>query len=185
MINNTANNQLQMTAYASLLAALTAVGAYIAIPIGPVPIVLQNLFVYLMGLLLGLRWGLAGIGAYLLAGAVGLPVFAGGKGGLGHLIGPTGGYLIGFVPAVAIIGFITEKTKGKLFFGCLALLLATAIVYFCGVSWLSVVTNMTLAKAFMVGMVPFLPGDLVKIIAALVIAWKLRPILQINPVIGA
>ncbi len=169
-----------MTAYASLLAALTAVGAYISIPIGPVPIVLQNLFVYLMGLLLGLRWGLAGMGAYLLAGAVGLPVFSGGRGGLGHLIGPTGGYLIGFVPAVAAIGFITEKTKGQLVFGILALILATAIIYICGVSWLSIVTNMTLSKALMVGMVPFLPGDLMKIVAALVIAWKLRPILQIN-----
>jgi len=180
MIKSTNNNQLQMTAYASLLAALTAVGAYISIPIGPVPIVLQNLFVYLMGLLLGLRWGLAGMGAYLLAGAVGLPVFSGGRGGLGHLIGPTGGYLIGFVPAVAAIGFITEKTKGQLVFGILALILATAIIYICGVSWLSIVTNMTLSKALIVGMVPFLPGDLMKIVAALVIAWKLRPILQIN-----
>ena len=167
-----------MTAYASLLAALTAVGAYIAIPIGPVPIVLQNLFVYLMGLLLGFRWGLAGIGAYLLAGAVGLPVFAGGKGGLGHLIGPTGGYLIGYVPAVAVIGLITEKTKGKLVFGLLALILATAVVYICGVSWLSIVTNMTVAKSLVVGMVPFLPGDLVKIIAALFITRALGPILQ-------
>ena len=176
----TDQNQLQMTAYASLLAALTAVGAYIAIPIGPVPIVLQNLFVYLMGLLLGLRWGLAGIGAYLLAGAVGLPVFSGGRGGLGHLIGPTGGYLIGFVPAVAVIGFITEKTKGQLVFGILALVLATAIIYICGVSWLTIVTNMTLAKAFMVGMLPFLPGDLAKIIAALFIARTLRPVLRLN-----
>ena len=117
-----------MTAYAALLAALTAVGAYIAIPIGPVPIVLQNLFVYLMGLLLGLRWGLAGIGVYLLAGAVGLPVFSGGRGGLGHLIGPTGGYLVGFVPAVAVVGFITEKTSGKLAYGILALILATTSI---------------------------------------------------------
>jgi len=169
-----------MTAYAALLAALTAVGAYIAIPIGPVPIVLQNLFVYLMGLLLGLRWGLAGIGVYLLAGAVGLPVFSGGRGGLGHLIGPTGGYLVGFIPAVAVVGFITEKTRGKLAFGILALILATASIYICGVYWLSTVTNMTFSKALMVGMVPFLPGDLVKIVAALTIAWKMRPILQIN-----
>ena len=173
-----------MTAYASLFAALTAVGAYIAIPIGPVPIVLQNLFVYLMGLLLGLRWGLAGIGAYLLAGVLGLPVFSAGRGGLGHLIGPTGGYLIGFVPAVAIIGFITEKTNGKFTFGILALILATAIIYVCGVSWLSIVTSMTFSKALMLGMVPFLPGDLVKIIAALVIARKIRPILQINRLLG-
>jgi biotin transport system substrate-specific component len=180
MIGNNSTDQLKMTAYASLLAALTAVGAYIAIPIGPVPIVLQNLFVYLMGLLLGSRWGLAGMGAYLLAGAVGLPVFSGGKGGLGHLIGPTGGYLIGFVPAVAIIGIITEKTGGKLVFGLLALILATAVIYACGVSWLSIVTNMTLAKSLIVGMVPFLPGDIVKIIAALFIARTLRPMLRSN-----
>jgi len=180
MKNRTADNQLHMTAYASLLAALTAVGAYIAIPIGPVPIVLQNLFVYLMGLLLGLRWGLAGIGAYLLAGAVGLPVFSAGRGGLGHLIGPTGGYLMGFVPAVAVVGLITEKTSGKLAFGILALILATAIIYICGVSWLSTVTNMPLSKSLMVGMVPFLPGDLIKIVAAVTIAWKLRPILPVN-----
>ena len=178
MKNTQTYDAMRMTAYASLLAALTAVGAYIAIPAGPVPIVLQNLFVYLMGLLLGLRWGLAGIGAYLLAGAVGLPVFSAGRGGLGHLIGPTGGYLVGFVPAVAIIGFITEKTKGKLTFGVVALILAAAIIYICGVSWLSVVTNMTITKALMVGMVPFLPGDLVKIIAALFIARSLRPVLQ-------
>ena len=178
--NMTNQNQLQMTAYASLMAALTAVGAYIAIPIGPVPIVLQNLFVYLMGLLLGLRWGLAGIGAYLLAGAVGLPVFAGGKGGLGHLVGPTGGYLIGFAPAVGVIGFITEKFKSRVPFEFLALILATAIIYICGVSWLSIVTNMPFSKALMVGMIPFLLGDLFKIIAALVIAWKLRPLLQLK-----
>ena len=114
-------NQLRMTAYASLLAALTAVGAYIAIPIGPVPIVLQNLFVYLTGLLLGSRWGLMGIAAYLLAGAVGLPVFAGGKGGIGHLVGPTGGYLLGFCLPLPLIGLITEKTEGKILFGIAAL----------------------------------------------------------------
>jgi len=66
-----------MMVYASLFAALTAVGAFVAIPIGPVPIVLQNMFVYLAGLLLGSRWGLASVGVYLLAGTCGLPVFAG------------------------------------------------------------------------------------------------------------
>ncbi|MBW1753156.1 MAG: biotin transporter BioY [Deltaproteobacteria bacterium] len=87
--------QLRMMVYASLLAALTAAGAYLAIPIGPVPIVLQNLFILLTGLLLGSRWGLASVGVYLLAGALGLPVFAGGLGGIGRLVGPTGGYLVG------------------------------------------------------------------------------------------
>ena len=171
-------NQLRMTAYASLLAALTAVGAYIAIPIGPVPIVLQNLFVYLTGLLLGSRWGMMGIAAYLLAGAVGLPVFAGGKGGIGHLVGPTGGYLLGFLPAVAIIGIVTEKTEGKIMFGIAALIAATAVIYACGITWLSIVTGMTVVQSLLVGMVPFLIGDAVKIAAALFIARSLRPIVQ-------
>lgn len=168
-----------MTAYASLLAALTAVGAYIAIPVGPVPIVLQNLFVYLTGLLLGGRWGLMGIAAYLLAGAVGLPVFAGGKGGIGHLVGPTGGYLLGFLPAVAIIGIITEKTGGKILFGIAALILATAVIYACGIIWLSVVTGMTIVRSLVVGMVPFLIGDAIKIAAALFIARSLRPMIKL------
>ncbi len=107
----TPNIQLRMMVYASLLAALTAAGAYLAIPIGPVPIVLQNLFILLAGLLLGSRWGLASVSVYLLTGALGLPVFAGGLGGIGRLVGPTGGYLVGFLPAVFVIGWITEKAK--------------------------------------------------------------------------
>lgn len=82
------SNQLQMTVYSSLMAALIAVGSFIAVPIGPVPIVLQNLFVMLAGLLLGSRWGLASVGLYLLAGVCGLPVFSGGGTGIGHFFGP-------------------------------------------------------------------------------------------------
>jgi len=177
MTDNNSMHNLRMTAYASLLAALTAVGAYIAIPIGPVPIVLQNLFVYLTGLLLGGRWGLMGITAYLLAGAVGLPVFAGGKGGIGHLFGPTGGYLLGFLPAVAIIGVVMERTRGKIQFALAALVAATLVIYACGITWLSMVTNMTIIQSILVGMVPFLPGDAIKITAALFIARTLRPMM--------
>jgi polyribonucleotide nucleotidyltransferase len=107
------SNQLRMMVYASLFAALTAVGAFLAIPIGPVPIVLQNMFVYLAGLLLGGRWGLASVGVYLLAGACGLPVFAGGLGGISRFIGPTGGYLIGYLPAVFLIGTMSQKANPR------------------------------------------------------------------------
>ena len=107
------SNQLRMMVYASLFAALTAVGAFLAIPIGPVPIVLQNMFVYLAGLLLGGRWGLASVGVYLLAGACGLPVFAGGLGGISRLIGPTGGYLIGYLPAVFLNGKNSQKSTPR------------------------------------------------------------------------
>jgi hypothetical protein len=76
--------KLRWMVLASLMAALTAVGAYIHVPIGPVPIVLSTLFAILSGLLLGSRWGLASMGLYLLVGAIGMPVFAGGKGGFAH-----------------------------------------------------------------------------------------------------
>jgi biotin transport system substrate-specific component len=174
------SNQLRMMVYASLFAALTAVGAFLAIPIGPVPIVLQNMFVYLAGLLLGGRWGLASVGVYLLAGACGLPVFAGGLGGISRLIGPTGGYLIGYLPAVFLIGKISQKAKPRAVSDVLAMICGTLVLYACGVSWLKIVTGMSPAKALALGMAPFLIGDALKIAAAAVIAKALRPVIRIS-----
>lgn len=170
--------QLKRMVYAALMAALTAVGAYIAIPIGPVPIVLQNLFVMLTGLLLGGRWGVISIGVYLVAGAVGLPVFAGGTGGVGKFVGPTGGYLLGYVPAVYLIGMISEKGRGRVIVDVLAMVAGSAIVYAFGVPWLKVITGMSLSKAMAVGMLPFLIGDIIKIAAAVPIARALRPMID-------
>lgn len=172
------SDQLRMTVYASLLAALTAVGAYIAIPVGPVPIVLQNLVVLLTGLLLGGRWGLAAVGVYLLAGAVGLPVFSGGTGGPGRLVGPTGGYLIGYLPSVFVVGLISEKTGGRPLFDVLAMVVGTIILYACGVTWLKLITGMTWTKTLAVGMLPFLIGDALKIAAAVPVARILRPVVK-------
>lgn len=166
-----------MTVYASLLAALIAAGAYLSIPIGPVPIVLQNMFVLLTGLLLGSRWGLASVGVYILAGACGLPVFAGGLGGISRIIGPTGGYLLGYLPGVYIIGLITEKTKKNIVFDIVAMLCGSIIIYVCGVTWLKILTGMTWPKTLAVGMFPFLIGDALKIAAAAAIAKALRPVI--------
>ena len=169
-----ASTDLQKLVLASLFAALTAVGAFIAIPIGPVPIVLQNLFVMLMGLMLGPRWGLAGVAAYLLAGALGLPVFAGGTGGIGRFVGPTGGYLVGYLPSVAVIGWLCRCGRPTWLFDALAVVAGTLVLYFFGVSWLKAVTGMTWGKTMMVGMVPFLPGDIAKMIAAVMMVGTLR-----------
>ena len=158
--------QLQHIVYASLMAALIAVGAYIHIPIGPVPIVLQNLFVFLAGLLLGARWGLASMGIYLLVGALGIPVFSGGRGGIAHFMGPTGGYLIGYVVAVFLAGFISQRLASRRLGDAFALAAAVLAVYAFGVPWLKFVTGMTWAKAWVAGMAPFLPGDVLKAFAA-------------------
>ncbi len=172
------STSLRMTVYASLLAALIAAGAYLALPIGPVPIVLQNFFVFLSGLLLGPRWGAASVGVYLMAGALGLPVFAGGIGGIGRFAGPTGGYLLGYLPAVYVIGWISKKSKGRGALDVLAMVCGSIVIYTCGVSWLKILSGMTLAKTLAVGMYPFILGDGLKIAAAVPIVKALRPIIR-------
>lgn len=163
---------------ASLMAALVAVGGYLAIPIGPVPIVLQNLFVLVAALLLGSRWGSAAVAVYLLAGACGLPVFAGGGGGLGHLFGPRGGYLFGFLACAWLVGRISEVSGRRPAVEIAGMVLGSLVVYAVGVTWLKVMLGLGFAKALAVGMYPFVIGDLVKIAAAYVIVKSVRPLLQ-------
>jgi biotin transport system substrate-specific component len=171
---------LRMTVYAALFAALTAVGAYLAIPVGPVPIVLQNFFVYLTGLLLGRRWAAAAIGVYLLAGALGLPVFAGGQGGITRFIGPTGGYLVGYLPAVYLIGSISERSDPGILRDVIALVCGTVALYTCGVTWLKILADISWTQAGTIGVLPFLPGDALKIAVAAPMARSLRRIIKRN-----
>ncbi len=172
------SNQLRMTVYSSLFAALIAAGAFLAIPIGPVPIVLQNMFVMLAGIILGHRWGSACVAVYLLMGALGFPVFAGGTGGIGRLFGPTGGYLLSYLPAVFITGFISEKSGKKISWDIAAMIAGSLVVYAAGVPWLKFVTGMGWSKAVAVGMYPFVIGDVFKIIAASFAAKIIRPIVK-------
>ncbi|MBF0411920.1 MAG: biotin transporter BioY [Desulfamplus sp.] len=172
------SKDLRMTVYSSLFAALIAAGAYLAVPIGPVPIVLQNMFVLMAALLLGTRWGSAALMLYLLMGASGFPVFAGGTGGIGRLFGPTGGYLLGYIPAVLVTGFISQKLGKKLLGDIAAMAIGSLIVYSAGVPWLKFATAMSWQKAFLLGMYPFVIGDLFKIAAAAYCVKFLRPILH-------
>lgn len=171
--------QLRHTVLTALFVALIAVGAFIAIPIGPVPIVLQNMFVLLAAIILGPAWGLACIGIYLLIGLAGLPVFAGGTSGVGKLFGPTGGYLLGYLPAVFVTAAISKGLGKKLGGDIIAMLIGSLIVYAAGVPWLKVVTSMSFEKALTVGMYPFLIGDAIKIVAAAFIAKGVRPVIKL------
>lgn len=169
---------LQRTVYASLLAALVAISAYLPIPIGPVPIILQNIFILLAGLLLGSRWGLFSMGIYLLVGAIGMPVFTGGRGGLAHFLGPTGGYLIGYACCAYVTGFIAERGKQSIARDTLAVIAGDLMLFVFGVPWLMAVTGMTFEKALLAGMLPFLPGDAIKAAAAVILAKALRPVVN-------
>lgn len=174
----TTATQLRMTVYTALFIALISIGAFIAIPLGPVPIVLQNMFVLLAAMILGPAWGLACVAIYLFIGLAGLPVFAGGTSGVGKLFGPTGGYLIGYLPAVFVAAAVSKGLGKKLYGDIIAMTIGSLIVYAVGVPWLKVVTGMTVHKAMAAGMYPFLIGDAVKIVAAAFIARALRPVIR-------
>jgi len=169
-------NIRQMTLI-SLFAALTAVGAFISVPLYLVPLSLQSLFTLLAAMILGSVMGASSQIIYVLLGVIGLPVFAGFKAGIGILFGPTGGFLLGFIISAYIIGKIVELKKEKnIFYYFLAGIIGTIILYIIGITQLSLVTGIGIKKAITVGMLPFLPGDILKIIAASFIARKFKMI---------
>ncbi len=164
---------LQSLVYASLFGALTAVGAYISVPMFPVPLTLQNLFTMLAGLLLGGPTAALSQVVYVLLGIIGLPVFAGGKAGLGVLLGPTGGYLLGFVFGAYAIGLVASNQKGRgILRPLFAIVTGHAVIYSLGVLQLSLIAHLSVTRALVVGVIPFLPGDVVKSAAALLVATK-------------
>ena len=169
---------LTRIAFIALFAAFTAAGAFIAIPVGPVPIVLQNLFAVLAGLILGPVMGGAAVGLYLLAGILGLPVFAGGTGGIARLAGPTGGFLLGYFFAALAAGFIAgnsrDNVKIKLPRLIAAVISGFLIIYIPGIIWLKTSRNLGWIQAVMAGFVPFIIGDALKGIAAVLITPRLR-----------
>ena len=167
-------------AFTALFAALTAAGAFIAIPVGPVPIVLQNLFALLSGLVLGPALGSASIGLYLLAGLLNFPVFAGGSGGIVRFAGPTGGFLIGYLLAAFTAGLIAgrprQETKSPLPRIIAAVIAGFLVVYVPGVAWLKISRSLSWSRALIAGFLPFIAGDALKGIAAVLIAPRLRSI---------
>jgi biotin transport system substrate-specific component len=163
-------------ALVGLFAALTAVGAQIQapLPFSPVPVVLSNFFALLAGLVLGARRGATSQVVYVLLGAAGAPVFAGLHGGPQVLVGPTGGYLIGFIIAAAVAGALrgSPVSAGR---AIVAAAVGAALIYVTGVPWLvhvmgvpwpAVTTGAGLHKVLVVGVLPFLPGDALKVVVA-------------------
>lgn len=159
----------------AMLTALAAQFAFI-VPWTPVPYTLQTGAVLLVGTALGTVRGGLSILLYVLIGAAGLPVFAQASGGSEHLIGATGGYLIGFVISAAVVGYLAEKGWDRRFGSAAGLMLiGTLIVYAVGVPVLAIVTGLTFADALEIGALVFLPWDLAKVLLAawlLPVAWR-------------
>lgn len=166
---------------AGLLAALTAVLGYVQIPLpfSPVPITGQTFGVMLAGSLLGARAGFCSMLLFLLTGLAGMPVFAGARAGIGVLAGPTGGFLLAFPLAAYVIGWLAATGRGV---GLWSLILANlvggvGIIYALGTAQLILVTGMDPVGALGVGALPFIPGDLVKVATAAVVARRVRVVL--------
>ncbi|EHI49187.1 hypothetical protein HIMB100_00007560 [SAR116 cluster alpha proteobacterium HIMB100] len=146
--------------------AVLAVSAHIKIPFYPVPVTMQTLAVLAIGMTYGTRLGGATVLGYLGAGAAGAPVFAGGA-GIAYMMGPTGGYLLGFFVAAIVLGALAERgwTRSMITTAA-AMVLGNAIIYLLGVSWLANLIGS--AKAFEFGLLPFLYGDALKLVIAAV-----------------
>jgi len=147
----------------------------IPLPFTPVPLTGQTFAVLLVGAALGARRGAASLLLYLAEGAAGLPFFAGGAGGFARLAGPTGGYLIGFVLAALVVGWLADRGRDRRFGTALPIfLLGELVIYLCGVTWLGAYVGMQ--KALTAGLLPFVIGDAIKLITAalaLPAAWAL------------
>lgn len=160
-------------AAAGLLAALTAVLAYVRIPVpwSPVPVSGQSLAVMLAGALLGPRLGALSQAVYVLLGAIGLPVYAGGMGGLPVLLGPTGGYLFGFILGAYVTGRLARTGDRPRPARLVAAFVLGGVlaVYVPGVVQLALVTGTSLRQAVVMGALPFLPGDGLKVAVAVVL----------------
>ena len=154
---------------------LLAGSAQFKIPLYPVPVTGQTLVVLLIGMTYGARLGGVTVAAYLFQGAVGLPVFAGGAFGIATLFGVTGGYLFGFLAAAVAMGKLAERGMGRTVTSTvIAMLIGNLVIYLMGATWLG--SFIGFEKAFAVGVVPFLYGDVAKLIVAaglMPVAWRL------------
>ena len=171
----TQNRTRTLTLIGLMAAVLCILGPFsIPIPVSPVPLSLTNFAVYITVYILGIRSGTVSVLLYLCLGVAGLPVFSGFGGGLGKLAGPTGGYLIGFLFVALIQGFLMEHFPWKRPADIAGMVSGLAVCYAFGTLWLAWQMHLTPAAALGIGVIPYLPGDAVKIILAAAVGPKLR-----------
>lgn len=178
---NTSGKQKIATKTLALIAVMTAVTCVLAplsIPIGPVPISLTNLAVYFALYILGMKKGTLSYIVYLAIGLVGVPVFSGFTGGPAKLIGPTGGYLIGFIPMAVIAGILIDKFHGKFVQSMIGMVVGTIVCYALGTVWLAYQAQMDFMAALWAGVIPFIPGDLIKMVLAAFFGPQIRKALK-------
>ena len=171
----TQQNKTHTMVFTALMTAVLCIMGPLSlpIPISPVPISLTNLALYFICCLLGMKLGTVSYLLYLLLGFAGLPVFSGFTGGGAKLLGPTGGYLFGFIFMVLICGWCFEHTDNRIF-QYAGMIAGTALCYLFGTAWLAYQAHLSFGAALAAGVIPFIPGDIAKMLIAALIAPELR-----------
>lgn len=165
--------------FSALFSALISVLAYVSIPLPyGVPITGQTFGVMLAGLLLSPLQAFMSVLTFLLLGAVGVPVFSQGRAGVGVLVGPSGGYLVGFLVGVVVISLLCRKKDSYLRMAVSAIIGGIIVVYLLGVPWLAHTTGVGIVDKIETGALIFLPGDLIKVILSVFLAKKIKPHIQ-------
>ena len=157
----------------ALMTAVTCILAPLSVPIGPVPISFTNLAIYISLYLLDWKRGTVSYFLYLLIGFAGLPVFSGFTGGVAKLAGPTGGYIVGFIPMAIIAGIVIDHFNQR-WLQLLGMIVGTAICYALGTAWFCMQAGYTVSAALAVCVFPFIPADLVKMLIAMTIGPAIR-----------
>ncbi len=165
-------NMILVAIFAAILAILSQI--VFNVPVSPAPITLQTFGIYLIALLLGGPMGALAVLLYLALGAVGLPVFAGGEGGIGVILGPKGGFLLAFPIAAYISGFlITRLNREKIVSYLIAVLPGFLLIFVLGTLQLKLVLGLSLWPALLAGVIPFLPGEALKIFLAVFLSFRI------------
>ncbi len=155
----------------AIFIALFAIGSYIVIPMVPVPVTLQTLFILLCGCVMKRHAAIPAV-LYIILGTLGLPLFHQMTSGPGILMGPTGGYMFGFIIAALIVGIACERNSKTIKIAGLAL--GSAAITICGVIWISISTGLSIGDALLIGAAPFVIGDILKIAAAYLISERIK-----------
>ena len=174
------NTNVRQLTLIAMMTAILCILAPFSIPTGNVPISAATFIISLAAVLLGTKYSLICVSLYILLGIVGLPVFAGWGSGVGVVVGPTGGYLIGYLLIASFTGFFMKLGKEKLTFIAVGMVLGTVACYAFGTVWLAYQLSLDTKAALVAGVIPFIPGDIIKIIACLVIAVPIRKQLKRN-----
>lgn len=144
------------------------------IPLSPVPVSLGMLAIYFVTSVLGMKLGFFSVLAYILLGLAGVPVFTGFTGGAGKLLGPTGGYIIGYIFMALICGFFVDNWGNQIIPEIIGMVLGTAVCYLFGTLWLAYQASYTFFQALAAGVLPYIPVDAVKLAIALVVGRQIR-----------